>query len=268
MTFVLTELSHVGIAMVADSAITKSSRGKIIEIDQKGWKKLLRVPSIKGAVSYWGMIGAVTRMRFDEWLQKIINAGGYNDLPSFADHLADALNDACHGKAMKDDQHMGLHVAGYSFWADGQARPTFYHVHNGHGQIEVHQEIDAQGKIIAVNPKWLADPRTLFQKHQDFPSNSMTPDENWMVLQRHPYTTRNGDYFIYSVISERLSHALHYINLIPGVSIPRDPESLRSRMGMLHTILETMVRLYRCSNQSQIIGGTVSSLAIGPNGYV
>ena len=39
MTLVLTELSEVGIAMAADSAITRVSRGKIVEIDQQGWCK-------------------------------------------------------------------------------------------------------------------------------------------------------------------------------------------------------------------------------------
>ena len=60
MTLVITELSNVGIAMAADSAITITKKGRIIGIAPKGWKKLLRVPKIKAAVSYWGVIGAIT----------------------------------------------------------------------------------------------------------------------------------------------------------------------------------------------------------------
>ena len=44
MTLVLTELTICGIAMAADSAITKIKGGKIVEVDQQGWQKLLRVP--------------------------------------------------------------------------------------------------------------------------------------------------------------------------------------------------------------------------------
>lgn len=65
-----------------------------------------------------------------------------------------------------------------------------------------------------------------------------------------------------------MQRAFDYINLIPGVSIPRDASSLNSRKGMLHTTLEIMVRIYRCSNQSRIVGGKVTSLGIGPRGYI
>ena len=91
MTLILTELTPAGISMAADSAITKMQNGKIIEIDQQGMSKILRVPKIRAAISFWGMIGAVSKNPFDQWLQSIINAENYNDLESFADILADAL---------------------------------------------------------------------------------------------------------------------------------------------------------------------------------
>lgn len=267
MTLVLTELSEVGIAMAADSAITKVSRGKIVEIDQQGWCKLLRVPSITAAISYWGMIGAVTQMQFDIWLQRIINAERYTDLASFADCLADALNDACQGKPLADGQEVGIHAAGYSQWSDGERRPVFFHVHNGHGTTSIQHETDRLGNVVAVHPKWISDPRKLFEKHQDFPIESRSLEENLAILHSG-YITRNGDYFLYAVIWHHMQQALQYINLIPGASIPRDPTRLSSRKGFLHTMLETMVRLYRCSNQSEVIGDTVTSLGIGPEGYV
>lgn len=40
------------------------------------------------------------------------------------------------------------------------------------------------------------------------------------------YLTRNGYYFFYSVIWEKLQQGFDYLNLIPNVSIPRDPLSL------------------------------------------
>lgn len=267
MTLVLTELSNVGIAMAADSAITRLSRGRVIEVDQQGWAKLLRVPSIEAAISYWGMIGAVTQARFDTWLERMISSGSYTDLESFVDCLADALNDACHGKPLAEGQDVGIHVAGYSQWTDGERRPVFFHVHNGHGRMVIQHEKDQDGRLVAVHPKWAADPRKLFEKHRDFPQASKSVEENLTILQTG-YITRNGEYFLYSVIWQHLQQALNYINLIPNVSIPRDPTRLSSRKGFLHTILETMVRIYRCSNQSRIIGGTVTSLGIGPRGYV
>jgi len=267
MTLVLTELSNAGIAMAADSAIT-TIRGRVIEVDEHGWLKLIRVPSIKAAVSYWGMVGAVSkRMQFDQWLRRVIDSKNYSDLPSFADHLVNSLNEACKHKPLPDKHDMGIHVAGYHDWDDGVRRPYFYHVHNGHGRYGVMHVPDTQGSISVVIPKWQSDPRKLFEKHLDFPNESRTLEANLMLLQ-YGYITRNGDFFIYSVIWEKLSEAFDYINKIPNVSIPRDSSNLGSRKGLLHTILETIIRLYRCSNQSRIVGGTVSSLAISPKGYL
>ena len=95
----------------------------------------------------------------------------------------------------------------------------------------------------------------------------MSVEKNLAILE-NGYITRNGAFFIYAVIWEHMQHALKYINLIPDVSVPRDPADLNSRKGFLHTILEMMIRLYRCSNQSLIVGGTVTSLGIRHNGFL
>jgi hypothetical protein len=266
LTLVLTEVSNVGIVMAADSAITRLSRGRIVEIDQQGWQKLLRVPSIHAGVSYWGIIGAVTRIQFDIWLQRVIDSENYTDLETFANHLANALNRACNNQPLSNGEEVGVHVAGYSQWSDGELRPVFYHVHNGHGRFIVREEKDEFGRLVAVNPEWSSDPRKLFEVHQDFPFSEKTLEENLSILQSG-YITRNGAFFIYAVISQHIQRALKYINLIPNVTLPRDPSRINSRKGFIHTMLEMMIRFYRCSNQSQIIGGNVASLGIGPNGF-
>ncbi len=271
MTLVITEVSNVGIVMAADSAITKLRGNKIVEIDQQGWRKLLEVPSIKAGISYWGMIGSVTSIRFDQWLERVIVSDNYSDLSSFADHLVKSLNKACHNKPLTDTRGLGVHVAGYAKWEDGKRRPFFYHVHNGHGAMQIHHDVekmaDGRNRLIAVHPRWVGQPRKLFEKHQDFPCKDKSLKENLDILN-NGYITRNGDFFFYSVIWDKLQQGFSYLNLIPNVSIPRDPKNLNSLKGLLHTALETTIRVYRCSNQSRIIGGTVRSLAIGPRGYL
>lgn len=267
MSLILTELSNAGIAMAADSVISMRREGEIVEQNRRQWRKLLRVPSIRAAISYWGVIGAVTRVQFDQWLQRIIDSGHYTDLDSFADVLVNALNDACHGRPLADGNEVGIHVAGYHPWADGVRRPFFFHVHNGHVIIKIDREFDVMGNTIAVHPKWVVDPRTLFEKHQDFPAQDKSIEQNIETL-RFGYITRNGDYFFYSIIAGNLYQAFQYINFIPGVSIPRDPSKLSSRKGFLHTTLEIMIRLYGCSNLSRTIGAPVKSLGIGPDRYV
>lgn len=267
MTLVITELSDAGIAMAADSAITRLSGGRIVEVDQQGWRKLLRVPRINAAVSYWGTIGAVTQVQFDNWLQNVIDTENYDDLDTFAERLANALNTACHNHPLPNGNDMGIHVAGYSQWSDGVRRPVFYHVHNGHGTFRISEMKDEKGQITSVMPEWQSDPRKLFEVHHDFPFPTKSIDENISILH-NGYITRNGAFFIYAVLWHHMQYALNYINLVPNVSLPRDMTSLSSRKGFLHTILEMIIQLYRCSNQSQIIGGTVTSLGIGVNGYI
>jgi hypothetical protein len=135
MTLILTELSQAGIAMAADSAISTVVKGKIVTKDQKHWKKLLRVPRIKAGISYWGDIGLITKIPFDEWLEGKIKKGSYTDLPSFADYLAAEMNRAVGDKPLGNNHQVGVHVAGFQTWADGVSRPTFYHIHNGHSHV-------------------------------------------------------------------------------------------------------------------------------------
>ncbi len=267
MTLVLTELSDAGIAMAADSAITRLSHGRIVDVDQQGWQKLLRVPRINAAISYWGMIGAVTQVQFDIWLQRVIDTENYDDLESFAESIANALNTVCHNRPLPNGNDVGIHVAGYSQWSDGVRRPVFYHVHNGHGKFNISEIKDEKGHIISVIPEWQSEPRGLFEVHQDFPFPTKPLDENVAILH-NGYITRNGAFFIYAVLWHHMQYALQYINLIQNVSLPRDMSDLNSRKGFLHIMLEMIIRLYRCSNQSRIIGGTVTSLGIGPNGYI
>lgn len=271
MTLLLTECSPAGVVMASDSAITKiDAKGRIVEIDQQGWLKVLKAPKACAAVGYWGFIGKIHRGRFDEWLRKAIDQAKYPDVPSLGACLADALNKACGNKPLGEDQCAGLHVAGFHPWSDGQRRPFFLHVHNGPGHMEIEhvtEQLPQGSRLLEVRPRLVAGPRTLFEPHQDFPSSDVTLGENLDTLQRG-YTTRNGDFFYYSVVWDALQRSFNYLNLIPGFSIPSKPTSLGARRGLLVAALETTIRVYRCSNKSRTIAGKVTSHAIGPNGYL
>jgi hypothetical protein len=270
VTLLVTECSASGVAMAADSAITKfDAKGTIVEVDPQGWRKVLRAPGIIAAVGYWGLIGKIHRGRFDEWLDRTMMGAKYSDLPSLAHTLADALNKACGNKALADGESVGLHVAGFHPWKDGTGRPFFFHVHNGHGAVrilEIKEPLPQGERLIEVRPQFVAGPRDLFKPHQDFPREDASLAENLEMLERG-YATRNGDFFYYAVVWDALTRSFNYLNLIRGFSIPRD-QSLGARCGLLHAALETTVRVYRCSNQSKIVGGKVTSEAIGPNGWL
>jgi hypothetical protein len=172
MTLILTELSDAGIAMAADSKISLLKNGKLFT-KEKNWQKLLKVPRIKAAISYWGSVGLIAPhpIRFDEWLQDKIENGDYADLRSLADYLADEMNNAAKGKPLRDEQGAGIHVAGFQQWTDGVKRPTFYHIHNVHGHVVFKQEfatVNGQTLLIKTTENAANSPRELFTKHDDF----------------------------------------------------------------------------------------------------
>jgi hypothetical protein len=114
--------------------------------------------------------GKITGKRFDHWLHDKIRVGDYHDLPSFADYLANELNKAAGKKPLRNQQQVGIHVAGYHRWPDDVRRPTFYHVHNGHGHSEFeHQWHMVKGKpqLRSTSQKYVLSPRELFSRHDD-----------------------------------------------------------------------------------------------------
>lgn len=270
MTLILTELTPAGICLAADSAITKVQGGNIREIDEQGWTKVLRVPKITSAVSYWGVIGAITTQRFDHYLQAVIQQEAeYDSLASFAEHVVRNLNKSSGGKPLPNDWSAGVHIAGFAPWDDGENRPVFYHVHNGHGEYKLEERtVRVNGQdIFEIIPKWIAEPRRLFAVHQDFPRVDIPLAINLQTLKAG-YITRNGAYLEYAVMWKFFENALLYLNAIQGTSIPRDPNDIASRKGFIHAMLETVIRLYKVSNKARVVGGTVTSLGVRANGYV
>lgn len=271
MTLLITECSEAGVVMVADSTIsTVNSKGQIVEVDQQRWTKVLRVPRARAIVGYWGFIGRIYRGRFDEWLSKQLSTATFSDLPSLAQSLADILNATCGGKPLNVDECVGIHVAGFHPWTDGKERPFFLHVHNGPGYMQIQhvtEPLPGGERLIEVRPRFVGGPRKLFESHPDFPSPSLSLEENLETLRR-VHITRNGDFFYYSIVWDALQRSFNYLNLISGFSIPRDPTSLGARRGLMVAALETMIRVYACSNKPRIVGGTARAEAIGPHGYL
>jgi hypothetical protein len=267
MTLILTELSHAGIAMAADSAISKSVNGKIVTKDQLQWNKLLRVARINSGVSYWGSIGLIAKGRFDEWLDQKIQNGSYTDLRSFTDYLAGEMNYAVGNKPLGKDQQVGIHVAGFERSPDGTSMPTLFHIHNGHSRLVFQQKyFNVNGKKVVVEtiPKWEILPRKLFARHNDFSFESQEPD----ALRRLDtgYLTTNGDYAEFSMIFNSLRPLIESLNTVPGFSIPARPNELGPRLGFLKTLIEFTINIYKCSSKPKVIGGKVHTLGIRADG--
>jgi hypothetical protein len=131
MTFILTELSDIGIIMAADSSETKEDeRGQIFEeVD-----KIIYFPQFNIGISTWGY-AIVEDMDINSWLKKEVekfkNSIKEKDilnkyLMKLSDYLAFRLNEV-----LPEGKFVGLHIAGYTFSEEYEEyRPGIFHVHN------------------------------------------------------------------------------------------------------------------------------------------
>lgn len=268
MTLILTEISHAGVAMTADSAISfLAKNGEIRTRNQPQWKKLLAVSHIRAGVSYWGNIGQIVRERFDGWLErKIAKRECYSDVRSLANYLAEQMNAAAGGKPIAHPA--GVHVAGFQTWTDGILRPTFYHVHNGDSTIVTRHGHTANGKVVTTEFVDNTTPRTLFFRYNDFSDENPNASDQIALLADATkiHLTSNGDYYPFQIIAGGLKEIFDRLNTIPKVAIPRDPTKLGSHVRLVRTLMDITVSIYKCSTMSQTIGGKIRVLGIPSQG--
>jgi hypothetical protein len=262
MTLILTEVSELGIAMAADSLISKmDDKGKIVGYAH--WRKLLKVRRIKAAISYWGSVGSIgKKIRFDDWLEKKIEGGKYTDLSSLADYLAAEMNHAARDQPLSNDKQAGIHVAGIQRWNDGVLRPTLYHVHNGDSQPVLRL---GQNGTIEIFPN--SSPRELFTKHNDFSDGN--PDRNGLIellkTGGKSVYLRNGDFVPFHIISEGLDTIFQNLHKIPEISAHQKSQTLGKRIGYLKSVIGISTSIYKLSSLSST-GGEVLTVGIKPDG--
>jgi hypothetical protein len=256
--------------MATDSAITELVGGKIKHVNEKGWPKLFYVPKIQAGLSYWGAIGALTSERFDKWIAKIIRAESeYATAAEFSQVIADRANAAALGKPLNNNDGVGFHLAAHVETHPGKIRPALWHIHNGHGQYSYTVTPEGAcdwGDITSVSYKWDAKQRTLFEPHRDSPN----PDwslERYDEILRDGYITRNGQFFMFVVLFDRLHDAFRFLNLTPDIRIPGRPMSIGARKGMISFYMKTIIGAYKLSNLYPSVGGKTQILYIKPNGY-
>lgn len=103
-----------------------------------------------------------------------------------------------------------------------------------------------------------------FTVHDDFSPASKNQPALMEQFQRG-FLTAKGEYANFSLIYQGLDGIFKTLNSFPGVSVPRRPNELASRVGFLKTLIEIVIEIYKCSSLSQIIGGNVITLGIRPD---
>jgi len=136
MTLVITELSSLGIAMAADTAITipiNPPNGQTYYRVLRGGVKLLPVPTLCAGISYWGLAN-LAGIPTDDWLREFLtrNQGNINSLAGLANQLQIELRQCIRAVNLQrfPNGSFGVHLAGFVNSASGPL-PAFYHIHNG-----------------------------------------------------------------------------------------------------------------------------------------
>ncbi len=241
MTLIITELSKLGIAMVADSAVTISETlpsGDVASHVLNGAQKLQVIPYLNAGISVWGRGTIPTsngELSTDTWLAYFIERhSAITSLDQFASSLTQRLQDNLRDDAMP----LGFHLAGYVEVED-EKLPTFYHVRNVDGTY-------------------------LHHEHHEFIVGHDVPPR--VFADNEAYITRNGDYGPYAVLAEAVQRSLPMIHNNIGLAIPHP--SLQGRIAYHAAWVRFVSDLYASSRLLRTIGGSIAALGIYPHDQV
>lgn len=239
MTLILTELTPLGIAMAADSAVTYTNTKSGLSYAQPNMaRKLTKIPYLAAGVSCWGM-GSIGGTPTDKWLEQFIASNSeVSSLESFAQSLANELN-AVVGASPTGKDRLGFHVAGFEDYQGGRT-PSFFHVHDG-------PSTTLQKRGLSVDPN-------KFNANHDIPPGEFRS----LVAAGQSWITRNGDYQFYTNMFQLLEEFFRQLQPL-GVIIPNS-QNLDDRADYLVFQIRTVSELYRMSNLVPGIGGWHSLL--------
>lgn len=246
MTLILTELSPLGIAMAADSAVTFANPATGLRYAlPNNANKLQVIPYLNAGISCWG-IGQISAKPTDDWLADFIEANtAISKLGDFANALSEELNKKA-PKNADGANHLGFHLAGYEAFG-GRHTPSFYHIHDGPSSTLAQRGIE-------VNPYQ-------FNANHDGPPKVI---EEEFAANRY-LLTRNGDYNLYAQIFGKLQDFFDLLRLQQGILIPYS-HNLNDRADYLVFQIRTVSEIYRLSNLVPGIGGRIDFMTVSQFG--
>jgi len=276
MTLILTELSKLGIAMAADSALTEELRkpdGTIGDKVYYGAKKLFSVPKLRAGISYWGWgdipypdAGWLEKNKLERtelWLPHFLetNKDNYNSISELAKLLEYELRKRIPAIDVKEFPYGdgGIHLAGY-VQIGTEEIPTFWHIHNGLSQSLPGKEIDP--RIVNANNDV---PFELIENKE-----GAEIDGRMVVDGKAEGIIRNGDIQDYVAVYELLFKTdSPFSNIVrsTGLTYPYT-QTLDDRVRLLEFQIQTIAGLYRFSKEGGGIGGSITKITISPSGVI
>ncbi len=128
-SLIISELSVLGVAMVADTVVTVEDNQHIGYY--AGFQKLFPIRLIDAGISIWGNLN-FGDVDAEVWLPDFINnqVTANMSLLDTANKLEKSLNDLFKRKLIDEHIRMGIHIAGFDK-NNGIRGPALYHINNG-----------------------------------------------------------------------------------------------------------------------------------------
>jgi hypothetical protein len=242
MTLVVSEVSHHGIVMLGDSAVTYSRGGKIIGV-KPGAVKVQYSPELNIGVSMWGW-GTAGEQSLDRWIADFLKsqANLKPNLEQLGNSLAQQINEIRKqfNVPMDENSRSGFHLAGYE-----NGKPRLWHVHTGHFEESVHE----------------------FRLYKDYPNLQGWSDEQFVRLLQSPGLVhlRNGYHQFFALLFDSV---LEYASTLNRFGIPFPMDSIEGRVLFNKLLIQFVAGTLQASGIHPGVNDILSVVAFNQNGLL
>jgi hypothetical protein len=263
MTVISTFVTHLGVIHATDSLITTlSSNGINNPITWRG-KKLLKVPSMKGIMSYWGL-ARIDAQKWStvNWLERQIHgSNSFPDPETFAVHIATELQNEYRRLAIETDPRygLGIHFSAYER-INGNYDPELFLISNW-----------GDTSYTSIKTNGFGATRETSANAFNMRENIGHPDSTMRLmfykwLNHGNYLIfNNGDPILYNYSAKAMNKI---VRVLIGRQVLRPPNRLRDFVNIAKFPVDTVSYIQRtlCRRGTQIVGGNTRYLSVDPNG--
>jgi hypothetical protein len=244
MTIQIVDITHLGIVMAADGAVSFINTRLAGQRNPENWRriKLFRIPNLRAGIGYFGL-AQVSGQLMETWLEKFIHKNAsMATLHEFAHSLASAL--PAETNVNEGQQKSGFHLAGYGTIGDGNL-PEMHFIRN------------YEGKSILPNRKFRATEELSRNNFQGFRTNDL---QEGIFIQ-------NGYHEVYNIFSQPIVHAFRD-HIWPDPEFVGEPKTASEWAKMTEfrmQVVRMVFEKFHGNLGNQPVGGRLSFLTIPAN---
>ena len=240
MTLVVTTASELGITVVGDRAVTRSSSLglEILEARKVWYSKKANI-----ALAFWGNANLPGGKSLQDWARQFTDTINRRDTVSeVCDRLADTLNLEleCLGKEWWE-MRRGIHVSGYE-----NGVPVIFHVHTGDPQLFHHS----------------------LEVHRDYPDVHVGDAEEYRRRLGHSefFQLRNGYFGLFEILAKGVFESGDELSKLLKKPIPA--RSLEGQAAFDEALVRLAAGILKAAQLPQSVSPRLDTIAFTSQGRV